>query len=711
MRNWIFLSTFIWLFFVSAWISAGGPEGAYQQERTESEPVKVSMVMEKRSIQPGEPFWVALKVALEPGWHTYWKNPGETGIPCSVDWFLPEGFQVKGCQWPVPRRYVDAGISYFGYEGDFTLLVELIAPSNLKPRQDISLGATFRWIGCNSETCLPGDTDVSLVATVLAGAPETNPNVREIFDQARSHVPHNNWKVEAQRLQAGVIELNLISPSEQILDVSRVDFFPDVQGQVHPHRPASLVSAANGVYRLNLAEISQPAQLQGLVVFGQTAVNIHIPVIDLPVVEMGVAPPFEGGLLLALFLAFLGGAILNLMPCVLPVISIKILHLVKMAGSSHRSIFRHGLVFTVGVMVSFWIMAGLLLALQAYGRSVGWGFQLQEPLFVGLLAAVLFVFGLSLFGVFELGTLFASWAGQRESDSKGNAGGGLMGSFLAGVLATAVATPCTGPFLGSAVGFAITLPPSSALAIFSAIGLGMSSPYLLLTYYPSLINWLPRPGMWMVRFKHLMGFIMLATVLWLTWIFGAQTSIPSVVMLLVGFFILAIACWIYGDLSSPIHSQRVRYLSTLCSVLLLFLGGYVIVAATHLTPDPAIVQTVDEDGWHPFSRELLQKARSEGKPVFIDFTAKWCLICQANHYVLEVEKVRSQFSAKGVVKLMADWTRHDPFITEELRKQGRNGVPLYLLYAPHTPQPFVLPQVLTPDVVLKYLNTMHESKL
>jgi thiol:disulfide interchange protein len=606
---------------------------AFYEAHEKKEPIQAELFAEQSSIQPGQPFWLATKVIVHEGWHTYWKHPGDAGIACSIEWVLPEGFHADECQWPTPNRYTEGEITYFGYKSDFVLMTKITPPKNTAvTATPVALGATLRWLACNKEACLPGESNMNIALPVRATPPEPNVNNKRLFSEAHAEI------AQAQALDDDLPKATTIEP------------------------------------------------------------------------EATSSPAFP--LAWALLLAFLGGAILNLMPCVLPVISVKILQLVKMAGASRRAIIQHGLVFTLGVLVSFWLLAGILLSLQAYGRSVGWGFQLQEPIFVGSLAAVLLIFGLSLFGLFEFGTLFSSWAGQRESRTVREQKG-LSAAFFGGVLATAVATPCTGPFLGSAVGLAVTLPTFGALAIFTAIGLGMSLPYMLLTAFPPLMKWLPRPGPWMIRFKELMGFLMLGTVLWLVWVFGAQTSTLGVMALLTGFFIATVACWIYGSWGTLVHSARTRFLSLLSTALLLILSGYFIVGAaaqTSFSSISATTETADLDNaWLPFSKKSLDTMRAEGKPVFIDFTAKWCLICQANHYVLELAQVREKFQEHGVVRFLADWTRSDPEITQELRKHGRSGVPLYVLYLPNVEEPIILPQLLTPEIVLNHLTKIQES--
>jgi thiol:disulfide interchange protein len=410
------------------------------------------------------------------------------------------------------------------------------------------------------------------------------------------------------------------------------------------------------------------------------------------------------GLWFYVLTAFLGGLILNCMPCVLPVISLKIMSFVNMAGESRSKTFKHGLVFSIGVLMSFWVLAGALLTLQAYGHLVGWGFQLQNALFVGTLAIVIFIFSLSLFGIFEFGAVFASWAGKGQVKTNKTGSESVTGSFFSGILATAVATPCTGPFLGSAIGFAVTQPPLWALIVFTSLGLGMASPYLILAAFPSLLRFIPKPGNWMVTFKEISGFIMLATVIWLLWVFTAQTSHYSLFIMMGALFLFAIGCWVSGKWASPVKKQRIRVIGTSLALIFFAFGGV-------LAYEAATVEEMNETEWEVFSPERLAQLRTEGTPVFVDFTAKWCLICQQNHLVLSNDRVAKKFKELGVVRMKADWTKHDPTITNTLRLFGRNGVPLYIVYNGNTHQDAeVLPQVLTPDLVIAQLDKLEPAK-
>lgn len=688
------------------------------------EPVQAEMIFEHSSIQPKTPFWVGIRLQLDEGWHAYWKNPGDAGMPPQIDWQLPEGFEVSDIHWPKPTKFTAMDAIGFGYEDEVILLAKITPTSSISSPANIS--ANVSWVVCDSSSCLPGSADVEAKVEISQSRPIVNQDHSNLFVQARKNLPQSLQKMTGERKDGLVsIPLSMDEPIESIA------FYPEemerIDATVDP-----VIADKNNIL-LKEADNGSSEPLKGvLVINGKTAYDIHVELdctecTDIALntddsiepangTEIGNDHQFRGSVLLAIGLAFLGGLILNCMPCVLPVISFKVLSFVKMAGESRRLIFQHGLAFSFGVLLSFWVLAGVLLTLQSWGQAVGWGFQLQEPLFVGILAAIIFVFGLSLFGVFEVGTGMASLAGQASTQSNT----GLTGSFLSGVLATAVATPCTGPFLGTAVGFAVTLPTYQALMIFTSLGLGMASPYLLLGAFPELLKWMPKPGNWMVTFKEVMGFIMLATVLWLIWVFGAQTDTMAVFILLTGFFALAIGCWIWGKWGTPIKKKQTRMIGLGITALTFVMAGYAITKASGMSSvcveplssnEVAMADTSPSkltDRWIPFSPEMLEKLQAQGVPVFIDFTAKWCLICQANHLVLEVDNVQQKFREKGVVRMLGDWTKSDPVITEWLKKFGRNGVPLYVLYNENQ-EAEILPQVLTPDLVIEKLDQLPEA--
>lgn len=426
-----------------------------------------------------------------------------------------------------------------------------------------------------------------------------------------------------------------------------------------------------------------------------------------------------------LVLAFIGGMLLNIMPCVLPVISLKVLHFMRMQGQSRGTTFKHGLAFSFGVLFSFWVLAGAIFVLQSFGKTVGWGFQLQEPFFVAGLVVVLFILALSLFGVFEFGTKIASIAAELDEVAK--VGSPLASelptaasSFFSGVLATFVASPCTGPLLGSAIGFTAMLHPVYAFMVFTSLGIGMAFPYLVLSLFPGLIKILPKPGRWMVTFKQLMGFFMLATVLWLIWVLQAETNGLSLVYIFSSFFLMAFGFWIYGTWAGFERKNFTRAIAKVISFFVVVSGIFLLFvevkkAKTALPTTIELQQTVSTvpgKEWEPYSQKRLDELRQEHIPVFLDVTAKWCLTCQTNALVLESEAVRKAFIQYGVVKMMADWTQNDEEITMMLRSLGRNGVPVYALYGKNPEEaPTILPELITQDMVIDALKGLEKNNL
>ncbi len=406
------------------------------------------------------------------------------------------------------------------------------------------------------------------------------------------------------------------------------------------------------------------------------------------------------GIWIALLSAFLGGIILNLMPCVLPVLSLKILGIVQQSGEDSKKRINHGIAFTLGVVSSFLILAGILLLLRAGGEQLGWGFQLQSPAFIILLTILLFLFGLSMFGVFEIGTSLTA-VGQSSSNDTG-----FVGSFSSGILATVVATPCTAPFMGSALGFALSQPTVLALLIFAMLGLGMALPYLLLTTVPALVKYVPRPGAWMESFKQFMGFLLMATVLWLLWVFSLQVGAEGLLILLAAFIIVSIGGWIFGRWGNIAKPKPTRVKAMILTAL--FIIGGVVFAFKFIDTNVTVNQSLEKGNikWQKFTPELLSNSLKEGKPVFIDFTAAWCLSCQVNEKVaFGSEDVQKAFKKLGVVMLKADWTNSDAMITKELAKFGRNSVPLYVLYSgKENEEPQILPEIITPGIVLDALK-------
>ncbi|MEC7840528.1 MAG: protein-disulfide reductase DsbD domain-containing protein [Chlamydiota bacterium] len=752
IKNKLFASCFLAITLVLSSISTLHSEGiGPQQEASLHPPISAELFVEHDAIQPGQPFTVAIKLNIEDQWHAYWKNPGEVGMPISIDWNLPSGFTASTIEWPTPIRFDTESIIGFGYEHEAVLLTEITPPEQLPLSSSTTIAASINWLACSDSSCLPGATDVE-ISLPVNDAPSITNLGSTIISDAKSHLPKDNWADLCASRKQNLLEIVLKTPENTAIP-SKATFFPENPDLIDVQSLTTITPCDKDTYVIALKENddaeTKPSSIKGVLVLESSdgkgiieAINIDKTLdgstFNSSVVSMNAtdhqesdhktmllqptdqqpSSPFESGFLFYLITAFIGGVILNLMPCVLPVISLKIMSFVKLSGENRSKTLFHGITFALGVLASFWVLAGILMTLQSYGHAVGWGFQLQQPIVIAILTVIILVFGMSMFGVFEMGTSVASWAGQKQADTQKNSDSALS-SFFSGVLATAMATPCTGPFLGPAIGFAVTQPPLWSLLIFTSLGLGMAAPYLLLSAFPSLLRYMPKPGNWMITFREITGFIMLTVVLWLLWVFGAQTDSIALFLLMASLLLFAVGCWIYGKWSSPIRSKRVRILGIVFTLLCFLAGGNI---AYNAVSQP--ITTLDDKqpislgdhhrtmAWKKFNSEKVQALQEEGTPVFIDFTAKWCLICQANHLVLSADKVDAKLQELGVVKMKADWTKYDPALTEELKKHGRNGVPLYLLYSgiPNKP-PEVLPQVLTPDLVLEYLNEIEKNKV
>ena len=681
--------------------------------------VEAELVSEVKTIRPAQPFWVALRLKMAPHWHVYWINPGDAGQAPSVEWTLPEGFQTGEIQWPYPKRvWMDEFVN-FGYEDEVLLMVQITPPNNLDPEQVVELKAAADWLVCK-DVCIPESGEVSLTLTVQDGPPETDPQWLKAFAETRSRLPltQSDWQIEAAVEDTSLV-IVATPPTWFSGTLSKTIFFPYEEFLIHNAAEQGF-EKTGGSYRimvpLAVAKADLPEKMAGILVTdsgwrgegSEKALEIDVPVAT----KLSAASGAQSGnglksLLLALGFAFMGGIILNLMPCVLPVLSLKILSFVQQAGEDRKKVFHHGLMFTFGVLASFWVLAGALLLLRAGGEQLGWGFQLQSPSFIVFLAVFLFLFGLSLFGVFEIGTSLMG-VGQNVPAKSGG-----FGSFMSGVTATVVATPCTAPFMGSALGFALSQPALVAMLIFTSLGMGMAAPYVVLASSPALMRFVPKPGLWMESLKQFMGFLLMATVIWLAWVLGNQAGVNAVVLLLFVLLFVSVGGWILGRWGSPVKEKHTRLTAQVGAALLILVPLYLFIANLDLfavTPsangNPAAAKSAEGIAWQPFSPQLVQDLRSEGKPVFIDFTASWCLSCQVNKKVaFGSEDVQKAFSRLGVNALIADWTSRDETITRALAEFGRNSVPLYVLYSSDpNREPIILPELITPGIVLDALK-------
>jgi thiol:disulfide interchange protein/DsbC/DsbD-like thiol-disulfide interchange protein len=658
--------------------------------------VKAALVAETPSVAPASTLWVDLHLAIKPGWHVYWRNPGDSGLPTTIDWQLPAGFSAGPISWPVPERFVQSGIGNYGYASTADLLVPITVAKEVATGGTALLAADASWLVC-AEICIPGGAALS-VSLPVAGAPAApDPNVAALFAEARRRLP-----VAAPfetRFLAGSNHYRLLVPEGALAGLR------DPTGMFFPNDPSLIDHAAEPrtsrrtdgleIVLKKAAATVVPATIDGVLSLrGRDGAACAFKISANPAVGL----PAENGLAWwqALLLAFLGGIVLNAMPCVFPILSLKLLSLVRQAHGHRAEQLGHGLAYTAGVLVSFAALGGALLVLRAGGRAIGWGFQLQTPVFVAVIAYLLFAMGLSLSGVATFGAGLSGAGGRLAGRA------GMTGTFFAGVLATIVATPCTAPFMGAALGFALIAPEAVAIGIFLALGLGLAAPYLAATVIPGWQRLLPRPGSWMELVKQLLAFPLYATVAWLIWVLVQEAGPGASLGALFGLVLVGFVVWIYGQtrLAAP-PGRRIGTGLAAAGTAAAFL-----LAVSLPTAGAGMASATAQDGlaYEPFTAQRLSALEAAGKPVFVNLTASWCVTCLINERVaLDSEAVRQAFAARGIVALKGDWTRQNPEITALLQQFGRSGVPLYLLYRGKG-EPVILPQILTAASVLDALG-------
>ncbi len=691
--------------------------GAFAAVHTQADPVRdgqveAELIAESASIRPGTPFTVAVKFRIDPHWHTYWINDGDSGLATKLTWSLPEGYTAGGIQWPYPERIIMEPLVSYGYEDEVWHLVDITPPEDLPAGESVTLKVKATWLMCK-EVCLPGKAELSLTLPVSDTPPAPNRAHAEGFASARANLPTEEtaWTFTASRENDSLV-LTMNPPEGFDGELERPWFFP-FEKQVIVHAADQVFERAGDGYRLAM-EIDPSGEtverLQGVITAGgdvwapgRNAVAIDVLVGDSAgsVTDgdgsASVAAPPQRPLWVYLIFAFAGGLILNLMPCVFPVLSLKIMSFVNQAGHSRDRVWKHGLVFSAGVLISFWILAGLLMLLRAGGSAAGWGFQLSSPTFVLALIALFFLMSLNLFGVFEVGT------GLTGTGSELTGKHGLTGSFFSGFLATIVATPCTAPMMGTALAFAINTSAATAFLIFTGLALGLSFPYLLLSRFPALLQKIPRPGPWMETLKQVMGFLLIATAVWLFWVFSYLVDVSSLSWVMVMLLLLAAGGWVLGKWGAIHRGRTVRITGKIIAIVLMTLG--ITSAVTRIEPISEKAAAAD-DVWEPYTAEKVAALRAEGTPVFIDFTAKWCLTCQVNKKaVLEKSDILALFRDNGVAMLAADWTDQNERVADALASYGRNSVPLYVYYAAGAEQPVILPEILTPPMIRDLLKS------
>ena len=665
----------------------------------------VELISEYDAIVPGQSFDLAVRFDLEEGWHIYWENPGDSGLATVVDWALPENIVAGEIQWPAPKRIFLGDLVNYGYEEGAVFIVTFQAPKDLKLGSELAITADLFWLICK-ETCLPGEATLDLVLPV-AGKAEPSAEATAFVEarnrQARDTQPWVTTAYLEEEALVVVIEGEAL-PADFYLYLDR-------EGLVDPSAEQERSSPLLNRTELRLTPDAsffenQPLAISGVLQSGTDSWEFNAEIVDTP---LAFAPTltelelvgFEQRLLALgmpgiLALAFLGGLILNIMPCVLPVLSLKVFSLLKHAGQARGDALRHGLAYTAGVVLSFIALAAVLFSLRALGERIGWGFQLQSPGFVVVLAVVFFLFGLNLMGVFELGGRLVG------ADNKVARRKDVLGSFGMGVLAAVVGAPCMGPLVAGVSGLAVQANIATGLLTFGMMGLGLASPFLVLSVFPKLVSFLPKPGLWMESFKQGMGFLLMAALVFLALVLGRQGGVDAIFILLVVILLSSIAAWVFGRWGAASRSMRSQWTARLLALLLLGVSLFYGVRSIKEVSLDYVNQgsIADSSGqWGAWSSERVDELLAEGRPVFVDFTATWCLICQVNKKVaLRTDATESLLIEKGIVALEADWTRYDSDITEALENFGRSGVPLYLLYTPDG-EVTILPQSLSNDIV------------
>jgi thiol:disulfide interchange protein/DsbC/DsbD-like thiol-disulfide interchange protein len=688
--------------------------------------VRARLLSEQDSIAPGESIWVALELDIRDGWHTYWRNPGDSGQATQIAWSLPQGLSAGDIQWTTPHRFVVAPLVNYGYAKHAMHLVKITASPDLKVAAPLDLKAKASWLVC-ADVCIPESADLNLKLPLTAAGGPKDSAVAQLFDGARAELPGAAPAATSAKIVDGQLVIALGKEwGETLSRIKSLAFYPFEDGVIEYAAPQTL-SRHDGAVDLAVKLGYQPPRsgnVRGILIAtedggapgqsGAAAIEVPIeiaaPLSGAPAPASAAGPRFAPaapaaasaqtpGLVALMLLAIVGGLILNLMPCVFPVLSIKAISLVAQAKTDPAAVRAKGLMFAAGVIASMLVLAGVLLGLRAGGEEIGWGFQLQSPLFVTFMVYLLLAVGLNLSGVFELG---GGLAGVGDSLTHGD---GLRASFFTGVLTTLVATPCTAPFMAAAVGAALTQSPLVALCIFAALGVGLSLPYLALSFAPWLRRALPKPGAWMDTMKQIFAFPMYASAAWLLWVLAQQTSSLGLGAALAGALLVAFAAWAYQKSKGSTAAGRLTAIATAAAAVLLAIALPVRLASVaSAAPSGAAPAAADAsgEGWQPYDAARVEALEASGAPLLVNFTASWCLTCLVNERNAFADPaVLKVFHQKGVTLMKGDWTNRDTAITQALAHFGRAGVPLYVVYnsKPGSSAPLVLPQLLSAGVV------------
>lgn len=654
----------------------------------------VELVAESTALAPGKPAWLALRLKHDPHWHTYWTNPGDSGLATKFAWRAPAGYAIGDIAWPAPARLRVGELHNFGYDDEMLLPVQVAVPADAKPGERAAFALDANWLVCEEE-CIPGKASLALELPIDA-APQPDPRWQSLFAAAHAAQPRAATWTGAATAHGDAVEIRLTGADLPPLDALDLFAVPEqVLANTAPtftrDGDALVAKAARSEYfskvpeTLDLVVVSRADGVRAW----RTQVAWRDTGAAAPVVAATATPPapsFDGGLAFALVFALLGGVLLNLMPCVFPVLSLKALGLAE--GAHDRAAARRdALAYLAGAVAGFVALAAVLLALRGAGQGLGWGFQLQSPTLVAALVYLMLAMGLSLSGVFVVGARLAG-TGQRLTE-----GGGVRAAFFTGVLACIVASPCTAPFMGPALGYALTQPAWAALAVFAALGVGLALPVALLGFVPVLAHWLPKPGAWMETLKQVLAFPLYLTAVWLFWVLMRQVGPDGAALVLAGAVVLIGALVWYGraQFGAPLWWRHVA-IAALVLVALAPLAG--------LAPQTDARAESAGATWQAWNVERLDALRKEGRPVLVNMTAAWCITCLANERVaLSSDAFRDALKTSDAQYLKGDWTSQDAAITQYLAGFGRSGVPLYVVYPRGGGEPEVLPQILTPGLV------------
>ncbi|MDF1825056.1 MAG: thioredoxin family protein [Verrucomicrobiales bacterium] len=657
-----------------------------QSEEVRDNYVVAQLLSEQATITAGEPFKLGLKFTIDPTWHTYWINPGETGQATKLALTLPEGFTAGELEFPVPKRFVtDFGYDIleagFGYEGTVIHTLTITPPDNLKAGDEITISGKASWLMCDPSTCVPGKADLSITLPVGDAAEKSTDSAAISFYTKKLPKPVD-WNTEVS-LDEGLVMVTTTVPADTIPEGAALHLHP-FESRIFDQLSEPEILQENGkisfVFKGHEDLTTAPEAFAAVLVAetdtGKTGYAISTGGVASPGVTETTdeatpvaapdALPFGGGLLGILFAAFLGGIILNIMPCVFPVISLKVMSFVGQAGEDRKKVLAHSLMFALGILVFFWLLTTAMLILRAVGSDdVGWGVQLRQPGFVIGLIFVMVLVAMSLFGIFEIGASMTAVGGDLANKS------GYSGSFWSGALAVLLATPCTAPLMAPAIGFALVQPAPIMFLVFTTLGLGLAAPYFVFAIFPKLLDVIPPPGAWMDTFKQFMGFPMLAVAVWLIGVLSKQLNVGGLQWALGAVLLLAIAGWILGRFTGFERSAPARMRGRIAAILV-FLAS--ISVAWQASGSRAELSNVD-------IRDVIASHQAAGKHVFVDFTAEWCVTCKVNERTtIKTDKVQQMLKDNNVEFVIADWTNEDPSITEVLKENGRAGVPFYLIY-------------------------------